>query len=239
MKAGTGNTRARLVAALATLLLSGIGVGEAQAQSSAKPAARKSAARPAGKTEAKPAAAPRRFVVAPEGNEARYRVRERLMNRELDNDAIGATKEVTGTLFVDAQGRVVRDSSRIVVSLASMKSDSDRRDGFLRRRTLQTDSFPTVTLVPTAIRGGTGSLPTSGTATFEMLGDLTIRGVTRPTVWQVTARADGSAVAGTAATAFTFKDFTIDQPRVPVVLSVSDTIKLEYEFRFVQGNPPR
>jgi polyisoprenoid-binding protein YceI len=181
------------------------------------------------------AAAPRKFVVDATANEARYRVRERLMGKDLDNDAVGVTREVTGTLYVDAQGRIVRDSSRIVVVLTSLKSDSDRRDGFIRRRTLQSDSFPTATLVPTAIRGGTGALPTSGSATFELLGDLTVRGVTRPTVWKVTARADGGAVAGTAATAFTFKDFSLDQPRVPVVLSVADTIKLEYDFRFVQA----
>jgi polyisoprenoid-binding protein YceI len=220
----------RLAAGLAAIFLSA--AADAQGTGTARPPAR---TRAAAKPAAKPAApaAPRAFVVAAEGNEARYRVRERLMNRELDNDAIGATRGVTGALVVDAQGRVVRDSSRIVVDLKQLKSDSERRDGFLQRRTLLTDSFPTVTLVPTAIRGGTGGLPTSGSATFELLADLTVRGVTRPTVWQVTARADGAAVAGTAKTAFTFKDFAIDQPRVPVVLSVSDTIKLEYDFRFV------
>jgi polyisoprenoid-binding protein YceI len=180
------------------------------------------------------AAAPRAFVIAPEGNEARYRVRERLMGHDLDNDAVGVTRDIVGALFVDAQGRVVRDSSRIVVGLGSLASDQSRRDGFLHRRTLQTDSFPTVTLVPTAIRGATGGLPNAGTATFDLLGDLTVHGVTRPTVWHVTARADGGAVSGTAATAFTFRDFSLDQPRVPVVLSVADTIKLEYDFRFVR-----
>jgi polyisoprenoid-binding protein YceI len=178
-------------------------------------------------------AKPRGFAVAIDGNEARYRVRERLMGRDFDNDAVGATHDVTGRLVVDAQGRLVRDSSRIVVGLRTLKSDSDRRDGFLQRRTLQTDSFPTVTLVPTEIRGGTGALPTSGTATFELLGDLTVHGVTRPTVWKVTARAENGVVAGTATTEFTFKDFGLDQPRVPVLLSVADTIKLEYDFRFI------
>ena len=219
---------------IAPLLLLSVVAGAASAQATTKKAPAKTPAKRAAKAPAKaPAKTPFRFVVAPEGNEARYRVRERLLNRDLDNDAIGATRAVTGALFVDAQGRVVRDSSRIVVHLGGLKSDSDRRDGFLQRRTLKTDSFPTVTLVPTGIRGGTGTLPTSGSATFELLADLTIRGVTRPTVWSVTARADGAMVAGTAATAFTFKDFALDQPRVPVVLSVADTIKLEYDFRFV------
>jgi polyisoprenoid-binding protein YceI len=70
--------------------------------------------------------------------------------------------------------------------------------------------------------------------TFQLLGDLTVHGVTRPSVWQITAHAEGQDVAGTATTAFTFKDINLDQPRVPVVLSVADTIKLEYDFRLVR-----
>jgi hypothetical protein len=35
-------------------------------------------------------------------------------------------------------------------------------------------------------------------------------------------------------TAFTFDDFQLNQPRVPIVLSVADTIRLEYDFRLVR-----
>jgi polyisoprenoid-binding protein YceI len=174
-----------------------------------------------------------RFVVAPTGNEARYRVREQLVGKDLPNDAIGATTGVTGRLVVEPSGRVVRDSSRIVVDVAGLKSDQSRRDNFLRRRTLLTDSFPTVTIVPTTFQGLSSPIPAGASRSFAITGDLTVRGVTRPTTWQVTARADGPAVVGTATTAFTFKDFALDQPRVPVLLSVADTIKLEYDFRFV------
>ena len=45
-------------------------------------------------------------------------------------------------------------------------------------------------------------------------------------------------VVGTAATAFTFKDFGLEQPRVPVVLSVADTIRLEYDFRLMPDPKP-
>ena len=181
---------------------------------------------------AKPAA-PIRFVIGPAGNEARYRVREQLMGANLPNDAIGVTKTITGTILAYPDGRIVKDSSKIVIHLDSLKSDKDRRDGFLRRRTLETEKFPTVELIPTAIRGFNGNLPASGTVSFQLLGDLVLKGVPHPTVWNVTARAEGTDVAGTATTAFTFKDVGLDQPKVPVVLSVADTIKLEYDFRFV------
>ena len=44
-------------------------------------------------------------------------------------------------------------------------------------------------------------------------------------------------MTGKAATAFTFKDFAIDQPRVPVVLSVADTIRLELDFTIAGSFP--
>ena len=179
-----------------------------------------------------------RYVVAPTGNEARYRVREQLAGFDLPKDAVGATKAVTGQIVVGADGKVVKDSSKFVVKLSEMKSDQTRRDNFLRRSTLETTTFPDAELVPVALEGLLLPIQPGSSQTFSIRGDLTVRGVTRPTTWQVTARAEGSDVVGTAATAFTFKDFNLEQPRVPVVLSVADTIRLEYDFRLVPDPKP-
>ena len=178
-----------------------------------------------------------RLVVAPTGNEARYRVREQLVGLELPNDAVGTVKEIAGSLLVEPNGTVVRDSSKIIVTLTSLKSDKDRRDGYVQRRTLETAKFPTVELVPTSFHGLVGK-PNATPTAFDLVADLTVHGVTRPTTWKVTARTDGSDVVGLATTAFTFKDFSLDQPSVPVVLSVMDTIKLEYDFRFTPAGKP-
>ena len=198
------------------------------AQDAGAQTAKKSKAK---KTAAAAPVAPIRFTVGATGNEARYRVREQLMNRDLPNDAVGATSAITGTILAYPDGRIVKDSSKIVIDVRTLKSDQSRRDGFLRGRTLETEKYPTVELVPTEIRGFSGKLPASGDVTFQLLGDLTVRGVTRPTVWNVKAHADGQDVAGTATTAFTFKDVNLDQPRLPFILSVADTIKLEYDFK--------
>jgi polyisoprenoid-binding protein YceI len=179
-----------------------------------------------------------RFVVAPTGNEARYRVREQLAGFDLPKDAVGATKAVTGQIVVGADGKVVKDSSKFIVKLSEMKSDQTRRDNFLRRSTLETTKYPDAELVPVALEGLLLPIQLGSSQTFSVRGDLTVRGVTRPTTWQVTARAEGNDVVGTAATAFTFKDFNLEQPRVPVVLSVADTIRLEYDFRLVPDPKP-
>ena len=173
------------------------------------------------------------LVVAPDGNEVRYRIREQLAGFDLPNDAVGATSDVTGGIAFDGKGQLVPASSKFVVNVATLKSDKDRRDGYVRGRVLETSQFPTVELAPTALRGLTLPVPTSGSKTFQLVGNLTVHGVTKPTTWQVDAKFDGTRVSGTAATAFAFSDFGLTQPRVPVVLSVADTIKLEYTFSLV------
>ncbi len=68
---------------------------------------------------------------------------------------------------------------------------------------------------------------------------LTIREVTKPVTWDVTARFVNGAVTGLAKTQFTFADFELPKPRVASVLSVDDEIRLEYEFRLVPASGDR
>lgn len=179
-----------------------------------------------------PAEAAVTYNVAKEGNSANYRVREQLVGFDLPNDAVGVTEDVTGSISLDEAGKVVAGTSKIIVNLASLKSDQTRRDGYVRNRILETEKFPTVEFALTGIRGLDTPLPTSGTRELTLDGNLTLRGVTRPASWTATARFDGENVSGNAATSFTFTDFGLMQPRVRVVLSVADTIRLEYAFRF-------
>jgi polyisoprenoid-binding protein YceI len=176
-----------------------------------------------------------RLVVAPAGNEGRFKVREQLAELTLPSDAIGVTHAITGGIVLDEQGQVVPAESKFTVDLTSLKSDRERRDGYIKRRTLETDKFPTAILEPTAVRGLPAPLPTSGTMTFELLGNLTIHGVTRPSTWHVTATANHGEFTGTASTRVRFEDFGMTQPRVAVVLSVQDDIGLEYDFHLVPG----
>ena len=175
-----------------------------------------------------------RYVVAPTGNEVRYRVREQLVGFDLPNDAIGKSTAVTGAVSIDDAGNVIRDASRFVIDAATFASDRDRRDNYVRGRLLEATQYPSVVFVPTEARGI--ALPPSGTVseTFGVLGDLTLRGVTRPTTWRVTAKVANGEVSGSATTKFAFADFQMQKPQVRSVLSVADTIALEYDFKLVR-----
>jgi polyisoprenoid-binding protein YceI len=103
----------------------------------------------------------------------------------------------------------------------------------VRGRLLDAEQYPSIVLIPTNVRGVALPLPTSGSRAIEVTGDLTVRGVTRPTTWKGTAHFKDGRIAGSATTAFTFDDFQIEQPRVPVLLSVADTIQLEIDFNLI------
>lgn len=175
----------------------------------------------------------RRLVLADSGNEARYRVREQLARIDFPTDATGVTSAITGGITIADDGSILKDESKFTVDLTTLKSDSDRRDGFIQRRTLQTAEFPNAEFVPTSVHGLPSPLPASGALQFEVTGDLTVHGVTRPVTWTVTGQASDHGYTGSATTAFTFDDFGMDIPRVPVLLSVKDTIRLEYDFHLV------
>jgi polyisoprenoid-binding protein YceI len=171
-----------------------------------------------------------RLVVASTDNEARYRVREQLAGVDLPNDAVGRTPAVSGQIVLAADGTVLTDQSLLTIDLRSLASDKERRDGYVQRRLLETEQFPTATLRVTALRGVSTPLPTAGPMRFTLEGDLTVHGVTRPTTWDVSATASPTGYTGTATTNFRFETFGLTKPRVAVVLSVEDTIALEYDF---------
>ena len=171
--------------------------------------------------------APIRYRVVAERSEARYLVREQLAGLSFPNDAVGTTTAIEGSLAIDARGRVLPSDSRFSVDLRTLRSDEARRDNYLRRNTLETDRYPNAVFVPTEVRGLPVPLPQTGTVSFDLVGDFTIRDATRRVTWEASATIHGQDLSVQAKTAFRFADFALRVPRVSSVLSVEDNIRLE------------
>jgi polyisoprenoid-binding protein YceI len=170
-----------------------------------------------------------KLVMVPDKNEARYRVREQLAGVNLPSDAVGATKQVTGTIVGKLDGTIVSTQSKFRVDLRTLRSDRDQRDNFLRRNVLETDKYPYADFVPLEAPGLPLKLPADGKVSFKLIGDLTIRDVTKRVTWDVAGQVNGNEASGTANTSFNFAYFNLQQPRVPLVLSIEDNIKLELD----------
>ena len=164
-----------------------------------------------------------------EGTIARYKVEEELA-RQGFFVATGETAEVVGRITFDDDGGVISDESGIVLQAATFRTDSDRRDRFVRERTLQTTEFPAISFRPTSVEGMPWPLDeASGEVEFTITGELTIRDQTREVTWDVVAEF-GDEIKGIASVETTFEQFAMEKPSVAIVISVDDIIRLEIDF---------
>lgn len=162
--------------------------------------------------------------------EARYRVQEQLARLNLPNDAVGVTNAIDGMIIFNTEGTVVPEDSKITIDASTLKSDSDRRDDFIRKDGLQTKQFPMIDFVIKETPGLAWPLPNSGDGLFKLVGDLTIRDVTKEITWSVSGTFTADRVQGMAETSFTFSDFEMNKPSKRFILSVDDLIRLELAF---------
>ena len=164
------------------------------------------------------------------GSRAEYRVREQLARLNLPNDAVGTTEALTGAIVIRPDGSFAPDS-KLTVDLRTLKTDEARRDAFLRENTLHTDRFPLTEFVPRRHKGLPTPLPSSGTAKFQLIGDMTLHGSSSEQSWDVEASFAGDLVTAKAMTRFTFAKFGLSEPKVMGLLSVVDDIRLELNIR--------
>jgi len=167
-----------------------------------------------------------------DGSSASYRVQEQLAGINFPNDAVGTTAAVSGTLVIAPDGSV-DSASKLTVDLRELKSDQEMRDGFIQRRTLETDKYPLAVFVPTRVQGLPVMIPTTGQTGFELTGNMTIHGATKEVTFAgIATFGRNSTVAGRATTNFTFSAFGITKPSLARVLSIDDKIQLEIVFKF-------
>ncbi|MEO6528758.1 MAG: YceI family protein [Gemmatimonadaceae bacterium] len=96
----------------------------------------------------------------------------------------GRFAELTGTIVADDQD-FSRSEVDVTITVASIDTRSDQRDGHLRSADfLDVEHFPELTFRSTRIDGASKE-------SFRLTGDLTIRGTTRPITLDVTYEGAG------------------------------------------------
>ena len=168
-------------------------------------------------------------VIISAGSIARYIVTEQLARFDVPNDAIGSTNHIDGFLSFNEDGTIDEGGSRFRMDLRTLKSDKARREAYIRNNTYKSDRFPFTEFAALEARGLPWPLPTEGEATFQLVGDMTIHGVTAPLTWNVDASFKTKGANGQATTNFRFDTFGMKIPRLLFILSVEDNIRLELD----------
>ena len=167
------------------------------------------------------------FAILSDESEARYRAQEELASVGA-TEAVGATNAIIGQILFDEGGTPLA-CTRFDVDLRTLRSDEARRDNYLYGNTLETERYPLATFVLTEVEGLAEPLADGEEATFTLIGNMTVHGVTKLVAWQTTATLDGDTLEGSAATSFEMPDFNIEPPVIGPVVSLDETVRLEVD----------
>lgn len=170
-----------------------------------------------------------RYVVVPSESEARYRVGETFLGDNRFNVAVGRTRQVEGEILVNRRNPGSSRVGPITVDLSALESDSARRDNAIRQRWLESARFPKAGFVSTEIRGAPAAYRDGQAVELQLVGDLTVRDVTRRVTWQATVRLAGNELRAQAATTVRMTDFGFDPPSILGFVRAENEAKLELD----------
>ena len=158
-----------------------------------------------------------------------YRVKEVLGG--VDTEGVGRTNQVNGSLTIQETTLL---STVFEIDIASIKSDSSKRDSQFTGNIMDAATYPTATfrlLTPIDL----GSVPSDNqniTATAE--GELTLHGVTQLVSFDVTAKIANGIIGVLGSIDITFADYGIANPSNAFV-TTGDTGLLEFVLAFQKG----
>jgi polyisoprenoid-binding protein YceI len=182
------------------------------------------------------AAAARTFVIDQSQSEASFTLDEELMGSP--KTVVGVTSLVSGEIVIDPANPAATTIGQIQIDASDFTTDSDRRNGAIRRFVLGTENEANryITFTPTAIEGLPETVAVGDSFTVQISGDLTISGVTKPVTFatEITVTAENQ-ISGVAAAQVLRSDFNLTIPSVPSVANVTDEVQLALTFVAISG----
>jgi len=162
-------------------------------------------------TAPEPPADPTGVWVAGAGSIAGYRVEEILFGQRVT--AVGRTSDVTGEVAIE-DGSVT--AANFTVDMSTVASDEGKRDSQFRTRIMDVLNYPTSAFVLTEpIVLPSSALDGIEDAMVAATGELSLRGVTKTVVLDVTARLSGGSIEISASTEIVFAEWGIPDPSLP------------------------
>ena len=157
-----------------------------------------------------------------------YRVEEKIALADLT--AVGRTSGVTGE-FTVVNG--VLDTAEFTVDMDTFASDRSQRDAQFRTRIMDVDTYPTSTFRLTEPVTVPASTTVATMDPFIANGELTLRGSTKPVVFDIYAVIADSRLRLTGSTEIMFREWGIPNPSVPeAFVYTGKTGILEFDLAF-------
>ena len=171
------------------------------------------------------------YKIVPGESKVTYEVGETFLNQNNRfNLAKGVTSQVTGQIFGDKANPTTSSMGEFQIDISQFKSDSDRRDGYIRSNGLESGKYPIAKFVPVKIDVLPASDKEGSEYSFTVSGALTIKQTTKPVTWEVTTKLVGDTLTGKATTELLMSDFKVGPISILGVLNTEDKVKLIFDF---------
>lgn len=171
------------------------------------------------------------YRIIPGESQVSYEVGEVFINQNnLFNVAKGVTPEVNGEITVDRQTPQNSLVGPITIDISQFQSDSPRRDNAIRERFLESALYPLATFVPKEVTGLPSAYSDGEQINFQITGDLTVREVTKPAIFDVTIQLDGDTMTGEARSTILMSDFGVGPISIGGILNTEDEVGITFTF---------
>jgi polyisoprenoid-binding protein YceI len=181
----------------------------------------------------------RTFIISPEESEVAYIATEELFADALTKYGLdpgmstvrGTTQAIEGQLtlnFDDLSSAL--GENRFTVDMTTLSTDQSIRDNWLRTDGPRFNQYPVAEFIASEIVGAPESYTRGEEVTFQLVGELTVREVTQPKTFEVTATLVNNTITGTATTDALLTEFDIEPPHFFNTLTVADPFSIEINF---------
>jgi polyisoprenoid-binding protein YceI len=169
------------------------------------------------------------FEIDPNASSARFVIDEIL--RGAPKTVVGTTNQVAGQIAADLDDLDTAQVGTIRINARTLTTDADGRNRMLKNQILQTDQHEFITFTPKQLVGLPETVTVGQSFTFQMVGDLAIRGTARETTFDVVVTPTAEdRLEGTASSTIRYADWGVSIPQVPSVAGVSEQVALHLDF---------
>ena len=178
-----------------------------------------------------PAAGVTTYKIIPGESQLQYEVGEVFLNQDNRfNMAVGITTQVSGEITGDSQNPQEISFGTFTADISQFTSDSDRRDNAIQNRFLESARYPEVNFTITQVNGLPETYQEGEEIALQIVGDLTVRDVTKPTTFDAVVMLEGDTLSGEASTTILMSDFGFGPISIAGILNTEDEVKVTLNF---------
>lgn len=169
------------------------------------------------------------YQISQADSQVRFELDEDLRGQRIT--VVGVTNQVAGQLALNLEDLSQTQVGIIQINARTLTTDNGNRNRAMQNQILQTGSYELITFTPTAVTNLPARANIGETISFAIAGELTIRNISQPVLFTVTATAvSDSQINGTASTVINRGDFNLVIPNVPSVANVEEEVELYIDF---------